>query len=257
MASVEPGNSTRSRGKAHRSNVVVRRDGLQQRIARRYTTVTQHITIGGLRLPFTRIADPDDMTRHMPDPSDSPDAPQWQPYWAAHWDGSWAVSHVLAGESLVGCKVLDLGCGLGLTGAVAAAGGARVWMVDAAQPALLFARLNTWPWRDRVHVRRLDWRTDRLTPRRFDLIVGADIIYDTDDWPYLERFWRAHLSDGGHLLLGESGRRTGQMFPDWLSDRGWWVEATTIQVAQCDRPQRIIRARRGAGGLPVVSENLG
>jgi predicted nicotinamide N-methyase len=243
MASIDPGSSPSSRGKARGSQDGVRRRALQQRISRHYTTVTQQVAIGDLRLLFTRIADPDDMTRHMPDPRGSPDTPQWQPYWAAHWDGSWAVSHILANEPLGGRTMLDLGCGLGLTGAVAAAGGARVWMVDAAQPALLFARLNTWPWRDRVHVRRLDWRTDRLTPYRFDLIVGADIIYDTDDWPYLERFWRQHLCGGGQLLLGESGRRTGQMFPDWLSDRGWLVESTTIPIAQCDRPQRIIRAR--------------
>ncbi len=244
MASVDSAGSTRSRGKVCGNKAAIRRRGLEQRIARRYTTTTQQVIIGGLRLPFTRIADPDDMTRHMPAADDSRDEPRWQPYWAAHWDGSWAVSHVLAEASLADRSVLDLGCGLGLTGAVAAARGAQVCMVDAAQPALLFARLNTWSWRDRVDVRRLDWRTDRLTPHRFELIVGADIIYDTDDWPYLERFWSEHLSDGGHLLLGESGRRTGQIFPEWLRARGWWVEATTIQVAQCDRPQRTFRARR-------------
>lgn len=243
MAPVDSASSARSRGKACRNQAVIQRRGLEQRIARRYTAITQQVAIGGLRLNFTRIADPDEMNRHMPALDDSPDEPQWQPYWAAHWDGSWAVSHVLASQPLVGRTVLDLGCGLGLTGAVAAARGARVCMVDAAQPALLFARLNTWPWRDRVAVRRLDWRTDRLTPLRFELIVGADIIYDTDDWQYLEPFWREHLSDGGQLLLGESGRRTGQIFPDWLGDRGWRVAATTIQVAQCDQPQRIIRAQ--------------
>ncbi len=222
-----------------------------QRIERRYATVCETVAIREHRFRFTRIADPDDMARHMPGEGDSEAAPQWQPYWAAHWDASWAVAHVLLDERLLDRNVLDLGCGLGLTGAVAAAQGARVWMADAAQPALLFARLNTWPWRDRVRIRRLDWRTDRLAEQRFDLIVGADIIYDSEDWPYLDRFWSEHLAADGQVLLGESGRRTGALFPDWLAGRGWRVERSTVQVPQCDRPLRIIRARapeRAAGG---------
>jgi predicted nicotinamide N-methyase len=184
---------------------------LRQRIERRYATVCETVSIREYQFHFTRIADPDDMARHMPGEADPQAAPQWQPYWAAHWDASWAIAHVLLDEPLLDRNVLDLGCGLGLTGAVAAVQGARVWMADAAQPALLFARLNTWPWRDRVRVRRLDWRTDRLAGQRFDLIVGADIIYDSEDWPYLDRFWVEHLAAGGRVLLGESGRRTGRV----------------------------------------------
>jgi predicted nicotinamide N-methyase len=242
MATVDPGSETATRGGCNRSVDEVRRRALQQRIARRYSVVRQQVSIRGLQVHFARIADPDDMARHMPDLTNPHDEPTWQPYWAAHWDASWAVSHALMDEPMQDRAVLDLGCGLGLTGAVAAACGARVWMADAAPPALLFARLNTWPWRDRVRIRRLDWRTDRLTPRRFDLIVGADIIYDRLDWPYLERFWTGHLAAGGQVLLGESGRRTGAQFPDWLRQRGWQVRMSLVQVAQCQQPLRIIRA---------------
>ncbi|MCH5372812.1 MAG: protein N-lysine methyltransferase family protein [Planctomycetes bacterium] len=218
------------------------REALRQRVSGRYATVCNTVTIGALRLEFTSIADPDDMARHMPCREGSQDGPGWQPYWAANWDASWAVAHVLLDEPLENRDVLDLGCGLGLTGAIAAARGARVWMVDAAQPALLFARLNTWPWRERVHVRRLDWRRERLAGRRFDLILGSDIIYDSEDWPYLERFWTAHLAAEGRVLLGESGRRTGAVFPGWLAKRGWHVERSEARVAQCDRALRLIQA---------------
>ncbi len=222
------------------------RESLRQRIQRSYATIRDTVSIGPMRLDFTRVADPDDMARHMPSDTEPGQVPLWQPYWAANWDGSWAIAHVLLDEPLEDRLVLDLGCGLGLTGAVAAARGARVWMVDAAQPSLLFARLNTWPWRQRVHLRRLDWRQDRLDRQSFDLIVGSDIIYDSDDWPYLEQFWAAHLAAGGRVLLGESGRRTGALFPDWLADRHWSVERSELRVRQCDRALRIIWAWRDA-----------
>ena len=52
-------------------------------------------------------------------------------------------------------SVLDLGCGLGLTGIVAAAQQAQVLMGDNAVPSLLFAELNSWPWKDRIEIQVL------------------------------------------------------------------------------------------------------
>jgi hypothetical protein len=113
-------------------------------------------------------------------------------------------------------------------------------MADAAPPALLFARLNSWPYRDRVRVRRLDWRRDRL-PVRFPWIVGADILYDREDWPYLEAFWRVHLAPAGVVLLGEGGRSMGGEFPDWLHGRGWRLDRSEVALAGQPRPIRLFQ----------------
>jgi len=146
-------------------------------------------------------------------------------------------------QDLQGLRVLDLGCGLGLTGTVAAARGARVVMADAAPPALLFARLNSWPYRDRVQVRLVDWRRDRL-PELFPWVVGADILYDREDWPYLEAFWRAHLAPGGVVLLGEGGRSTVGEFPAWLDGRGWQLGRSEVAMPGHPRPIRLFQLRR-------------
>jgi SAM-dependent methyltransferase len=167
----------------------------------------------------------------------------WQPYWAELWECSFVVAERLASQDLTGLRLLDVGCGLGLTGSVAAARGARVTMIDAAHPALLFARLNSWPWRQRVQVRRLDWRHDRLAGPRFDWIVGADVVYDRDDWPFLEGFWQNHLLADGLLLLGEGGRSTGKEFVGWLAERGWGIVGTEITDARFHRPIRLLEVR--------------
>jgi predicted nicotinamide N-methyase len=215
---------------------------LLQRVQRKYLTVTEAVSIGPFAFVFQRVANPDEMLERLElaQQAGRP-VPQWQPYWAENWAASWGLAQVLVGQDLAGRQVLDLGCGLGLTGAIAAAKGATVWMVDAAHPALLFSRLNTWPWRERVHVRRLDWRVDQLA-FRFPLIVGSDIIYDREDWPYLELFWRQHLAEGGCALLGESGRSTGAEFPGWLEGRGWTVHRSQQAVPQAPKPIRIFEA---------------
>jgi len=63
------------------------------------------------------------------------------PYWAYLWSGARALADYLTRwTSLRGRRVLEIGCGLGLPGAVAAAAGADVTFVDGARPALGFVR---------------------------------------------------------------------------------------------------------------------
>jgi len=143
-----------------------------------------------------------------------------------------------------GLSVLDLGCGMGLSGTVAAALGGRVLFADLETPALLFARVNSLPWRARVRARRLNWRTDRLG-ETFDLILGADILYERAQWEFLEPFWGAHLAGGGTVLLGEPGRQTGDLFMPWIRERGWTLDVREEKVATRARPIRVFRLRAG------------
>ncbi|MGE5611673.1 MAG: class I SAM-dependent methyltransferase [Bacillota bacterium] len=137
-------------------------------------------------------------------------------------------------------NVLDLGCGMGFAGTVAAALGARVLFADLETPALLFAALNSLPWRSRVRTRRTNWRTDDLG-EQFNLIIGADILYERAQWPYLEPFWRKHLAPGGTVLLGEPGRQTGDLFIDWIAQRPWIFRRYEQPVPTRPQPIRIFQ----------------
>ncbi|HMB95930.1 MAG TPA: methyltransferase, partial [Tepidisphaeraceae bacterium] len=78
---------------------------------------------------------------------------------------------------------LDLGCGMGFAGMAAAAMGANVTLADIENDALLFARFNTLTWKNRVRTRQLNWQADRLD-EQFDLILGADVLYDRSQWEF-------------------------------------------------------------------------
>jgi predicted nicotinamide N-methyase len=161
------------------------------------------VSLGPLVIPFTRIADPNRILDEVAAEEDRIErvsgrrAPEDQlhlPYWAELWDSALALATYVTErrKEFSGASVLDLGCGMGLSGTAAAAAGARVLFADLEPPALLFAQLNSLPYGRRVRTRRLDWRQDRLG-ERFDLILGADILYERKQWDYLEPFWRAHL----------------------------------------------------------------
>ena len=153
-------------------------------------------------------------------------------------------------------RVLDLGCGMGLSGTVAAALGMRVLCVDLEAPALVFARLNSLPWSARVRTRRLNWRTDVLN-ERFDLILGADILYERTQWEYLEPFWRQHLAPTGTVLLGEPGRQTGELFLEWIRDKQWEVSIDEEPVPTRLKPIRIfgLRTKLGSAGARLQSDS--
>jgi predicted nicotinamide N-methyase len=233
-----------------------RRTSLQllARIRRRYATVTDDIAFGPVRFPFTRVADPNRVLDEVAAEEDRRERttglrhaePLHLPYWAELWDSGGGVAAFMVHRlttDLAGRSVLDLGCGQGLLGCVAAALGADVTFADLEAPALLFAQYNAAPLGRPTIARRTNWQRDSLG-RRFDVIVGADILYDRTQWQHLEPFWRAHLTDDGFVLVGEPGRPTGGMFLDWLKDKGWTLAESEQPVPTRDRPIRIFQLRR-------------
>lgn len=210
---------------------------LLNRIQQHYEVVHQQFCFGSLTLDFIRVKDSNVVLDRLADEATAQNQPRL-PYWAELWESSFAVADHLAQshKTLVGQHVLDLGCGMGLTGTVAAGLGGEIIFADIEPHALLFARLNSLPFEPRVEVRRLDWQTDQLA-QRLDLIIGADVLYEREQWPHLNAFWRLHLANGGRVLLGEPGRQTGDEFPKWVQDRGWAL--TTSQQPVTGRPKPI------------------
>jgi predicted nicotinamide N-methyase len=236
------------------------RQKLLTRIHRHYHTRHQAVHIGPIHLDFVRIEDPDrvldkvaaeqDLRERLAGgPVNVPVEQLHLPYWSELWESALGLGEHLvhqaqtsgadAAQPMAGRVVLDLGCGMGLSGTVAAALGADVTFADLEAPALLFAALNSLPFRDRVRTRRLNWQIDRL-PERFDLIIGADILYERSQWEFLDFFWRHHLAAGGQVLLGEPGRQTGEKFLDWIKSRPWNLTMSHRTVPTRPVPIRIM-----------------
>ncbi len=222
---------------------------LLARIHRRYQTKTETLLVGQLTIPFTRIANPDLVLDQVAAEEDRREKLSGQrhegeelhlPYWAELWESGQGIGQMLVSSpQIVRSKnILDLGCGMGLAGTVAAALGANVLFADLEPDSLLFATLNSLPWREKIRTRRLNWKKDRLE-ERFDLILGADILYEKQQWPFLEPFWREHLAPGGSILLGEPGRQTGDLFLEWIKPKNWKIDQSEQPVPTRPRPIRL------------------
>lgn len=260
-----------------------RRLKLLSRITARWPVVTDQMTLGPLRLDFTRVADPNRVLDEIADEEDrrerktgvrKPEDQLHLPYWAELWESSiaiasfvaaqWAAcgrddSHIarLAKQTLLAlssptsersqsaraARVMDLGCGMGLAGVAAARLGANVLFADLESPALLFAQLNSLGQPGRCRARKVNWQTDRLN-EQFDLILGADIVYDRSQWQYLAPFFNAHLAPAGTVLLGEPGRSSGEEFVPWIAAQGWQVQRHQQPLPGSPQPIHLLELLR-------------
>jgi predicted nicotinamide N-methyase len=169
------------------------------------------------------------------------------PYWMYLWTGAIELARRVDAEgSLEGRHALDLGCGLGLVGVVAALAGAEVTFYDREQDALLFAAANAHCNGARaVSFQRGDFTRDSAG-RRFDLILGAEVLYDRDAFAPLVAFLDAHLAPGGAVLLADAHRMDTAGFYVALGGAGYEMNRSTVRTLEEGLPLRLelVRAAR-------------
>lgn len=171
----------------------------------RYTTVETVLDVHGLQVRVTRIADFEALLEYIDPITFAED--ERLPYWAELWPAAVAMAHYIAQRvPLAGRRVLELGCGLGLVGVVAALHGARVLCTDYEEAALAFARHNARRNACRqMRVQFMDWRQPTLR-RRYDYILASDVIYEARNFGPLVAILRRYLARGGVALFSEPGR---------------------------------------------------
>lgn len=135
------------------------------------------------------------------------DNPVEPPYWAHLWSGAVELArHIDTDVSCAGQRVLDLGCGLGLVGIVASLSGAEVTFLDRDPDALACAeRAAARNGCRKVRFRQADFTRDDLGST-FDLLLGAEVLYDAASWTGFATFIARHLEPAGRAILADAHR---------------------------------------------------
>jgi predicted nicotinamide N-methyase len=167
-----------------------------------------------------------------------PQAPE-PPYWAHLWPASRALARLLATSiECAGLRLLEVGCGLGLVGIVAARRSAIVTMFDHDEAGVAFARENLALNGVQATVSRLDLYDTRLSGP-FDLICAADVTYDPSLQRALGELAVRTLAPNGRLLCTESVRTFDHDLRDVCAAHGLQVNESILSEVDEGRKVRV------------------
>jgi predicted nicotinamide N-methyase len=148
--------------------------------------------------------------------------------------------HIASLDSLAEKKAIELGCGLGLAGITAGLSGANILFTDYMPEALHFAeencRLNGLG-ENETGFRVLDWEAPREV-EQFDLILGAEIVYDYFFHGSLIKLIDSILARDGVLLLADRKRLVVSRFLGRLLHNGFDCAETPMLIQLEGFPRR-------------------
>lgn len=162
-----------------------------------------------------------------------------RPYGLVLWPSSIALAHEVAARGLAGRRVLELGAGTGLPGIVAASTGARVVQTDRQRLVLQVCAENAARnGVTSIEHRVADW-TAWTDEERYDVVLGADILYAEGLHAHLRRIFEGNLAPGGTVLLGDPFRANSLRFLEAMEADGWRVRMDRWSVGLAPPPRPV------------------
>jgi len=140
------------------------------------------------------------------------------------WPSGRVLAEAMCTFDIVGKRILEIGCGLGLSSLVLQRRKADITASDQhplAQSFLAFnARLNELP---ELPYRGLSWATPDTGLGRFDLMIGSDILYERDHIEQLASLLQRHAVASAEIVFTDPGRGNSAPFTRALAKQGYQV----------------------------------
>jgi len=139
---------------------------------------------------------------------------EYLPYWAELWPSGVAPARRVAARALRGARTLELGCGLALPSMAAVLAGGRVLATDWAPGAIALARENARRNGIELDAMVCSWSEPEPLLERgpWDLVLGADLLYERRNGDVLAPLLPRLVSDRGAIWIADPGRPPAAAF---------------------------------------------
>jgi ETFB lysine methyltransferase len=142
------------------------------------------------------------------------------PMFGVLWPSGIALAEEMSAFPIGGKRILEAGCGLALPSLVLKRRGADITATDHHPEAGEFLRFNADAnGLPPVPFRLAGWENADLG--RFDLIIGADLLYEPNHPALLAAFISCHAAPGAQVVIADPGRRQLSEFNKLMAAQGY------------------------------------
>jgi predicted nicotinamide N-methyase len=183
---------------------------------RTWAIVTERVDIGRRQLVVERPRSAEDLLDE-----DAFERDEFLPYWAELWPSGLALGRHVSALQIGGCRVLELGCGLGIPSIGAAIAGACVLATDWSPEALDAVRRNAGLNGVELETALVRWDDPGALAGvdAFDLVLAADVLYERRNGEQLLDLLARAVAPGGEALIADPGRPHTKSF---IAAAGAW-----------------------------------
>lgn len=183
-------------------------DRLESELERRFVTARTRLTLTDRVLELVHPRSAEDLIDEADFARD-----ERLPYWAELWPSGVMLAEGLSGLRGDGLRLLELGCGVGLVATAAVLAGFEVLETDYYEDALRFTRVNVARNTGVDPATRiLDWRAPPDDLGTFDVVVGADVLYERPYAQLVADMLARTISPTGRGMIADPGRLAAPAF---------------------------------------------
>ena len=153
------------------------------------------------------------------------------------WPSSRILAEVMATIEIAARRILELGCGLGLSSLVLQRRKADITASDHHPLAQTFlarnARLNGLP---ELSYCDLEWAVPQAELGRFDLLIGSDILYERGHAHLLAEVIERHALPASEVIFADPGRGNSATLTRALAAQGYSCTETRSEPKTGETP---------------------
>lgn len=187
-----------------------------------YTTEVQSLRIGGVEFRIRTLSD----RQQYYDPDGSAEragisSATW-PLFGMLWPAGIALAEAMSRFPIADRRILEVGCGTGLSSLVLRKRGADITASDHHPLAGEFlnanAELNGLP---PLNFQQAQWQGPNPHLGQFDLIIGSDVLYERDHPALLAGFLAVHAKTNACVVISDPGREHRGRFSALMVGQGY------------------------------------
>jgi predicted nicotinamide N-methyase len=175
---------------------------------------------------------------------------QW-PLFGVVWTSGKVLAHEMANFPIEEKRILELGCGIGLSSLVLNSRHADITATDIHPEAGSFLAENvSLNHGEPIPFLRTGWNDVGDGLGQFDVVIGSDVLYEKEHIELLAAFIERHAKPACEVILVDPGRSNHAPFSKKMVSLGYEHSQKSLDVADSLTPAfkgKIIRYQRLAG----------